>query len=94
MTARFALWGIRAVLWLLLLSLVFMGIFAKRGWLDWRRIVKQNQDVHAKVAEAARLHQRLIHRTSAFELDRERQEVLIRQTLGYVRPDETVIEFD
>lgn len=94
MTTRFALWGIRLILWSLLISIVLMGIFAKRGWIDWRRIVKQNQEIHAKVGEAAIHHQQLLHRISAFEVDRERQEVLIRQTLGYVRPDETVIEFD
>ena len=76
-----------------MLVLVAMGIFAKRGWMDWQRMVRQNSELSAKIAgvqgQKADLEKQLI----ALRSDAAEQERVIRQTLGYVKPNETVIEF-
>lgn len=74
-------------------GLLGMGIFAKRGWLDWRRMVRQNETLSAKV-ELARLRRDDLERqTDALRTDRVAQERVVRQYLGYIRQDETIIEF-
>ena len=73
--------------------LVGMGIFAKRGWLDWRRMARQNEVMATKV-EIARLRRDDLERqTDALRTDRVAQERVVRQYLGYIRQDETIIEF-
>ena len=77
----------------LMASLVGMGVFAKRGLLDWQRMVRQNEAMAAKV-ELARLRKEDLERqTEALRTDRVAQERVVRQYLGYIRPDEVIIEF-
>lgn len=83
----------RVVLTLAIVFLIGMGVFSKRGWLDWRRMVQQNIEIQTKVAQAQAQKELLERRIAALQSDAEQQEVIIRQTLGYVRPQETVIEF-
>ncbi len=77
----------------LMFLLVAMGMFAKRGWTDWQRMVRQNRDMHSKIQglqiQKADLERQLI----ALKSDSAEQERVIRQVLGYVKPNETVIEF-
>jgi cell division protein FtsB len=70
-----------------------MGVFAKRGWLDWQRMTKQNDEMAAKV-ELARLRKEDLERqTDILRTDRVAQERVVRQYLGYIRPDEVIVEF-
>ena len=73
--------------------LIGMGIFAKRGWLDWRRMVRQNETMGAKVDLARLRRDDLERQTDALRTDRVAQERVVRQYLGYIRQDETIVEF-
>ena len=73
--------------------LVVMGTFAKRGWLDWRRMVRENVELSVKLGSVRREKSELERRSEQLQNDRAEQERVIRSVLGYVRPDETVIEF-
>ena len=77
------------VLWLL-----HMGFFAKRGWIDWRRISKQSGDMEEKIRVAREQKEELLRQAAALQNDTAQQERMVRQVLGYVRPHETVIEFE
>lgn len=77
----------------LMLCLLGMGIFAKRGWLDWRRMVHQNEAMSAKVDLARLRRDDLERQTDALRTDRVAQERVVRQYLGYIRQDETIVEF-
>lgn len=85
---------VRAPLLALFLLLVVMGTFSKRGFLDWRRITEQNSILHAKLAEVQFQKQDLEKQIHALERDREAQETVVRRFLGYIKPNETVIEFE
>lgn len=84
---------IRAVLWSCILALIGMGIFSKRGWLDWRRMVKSHEEMSQKVIEATNQKESLEKQMLALEANAQQREAAVRQTLGYVRPGELVIEF-
>ncbi len=73
--------------------LVAMGVFAKRGWMDWQRMVRQNHDLGTKIAAVRKEKADLERQLVALKSDAAEQERVIRQTLGYVKPNETVIEF-
>ena len=83
----------RTLLLLIVLGLVGMGVFAKRGWLDLRRINQQNAVLEARIEGARRQNERDVRQIEAMQTRPAAQERVIRQMLGYVRPDETVIEF-
>jgi cell division protein FtsB len=85
--------AIRLFLLVLLFSLVGIGVFSKRGWLDWRRMVKQNQELQAKIEAARRQKLALEHQVEDLHLRPAEQERVVRQVLGYVKKNETVIEF-
>jgi cell division protein FtsB len=74
--------------------LIVMGIFARRGWMDWRRMVEQNETLRLKITTASLQKQSLEKGIEAFHSDPGEQERVVRQVLGYVRPGETVIEFN
>lgn len=84
---------VRVVLWSSILALVTMGIFSKRGWLDWRRMVKSHEEMVQKVGEATRQKETLEKQMASLEANAQQREAAVRQTLGYVRPGELVIEF-
>lgn len=84
---------LRATIWFLLLVLVTMGIFGKRGLLDLRRMQRENLRIERELIEARQNHDLLGHQIIAIQKDPQMQEHTIRKVLGYIRPDETVIEF-
>lgn len=80
------------ILAILLLSLV--GIFSRRGWLDLRRMHLQNAQLQQKLGEASSQRQLLERELETFRSDQAEQERIVRQTLGYVRKNEIVVQFD
>jgi len=78
---------------LMLLGMIGMGVFAKRGWLDWRRVAQQNLENQTKLAEATLKRDRMESQITALLTHPEQQEILVRQTLGYVNPHEIIVEF-
>ena len=78
---------------LLLVGMIAMGIFAKRGWNDWRRVAEQNDDIRGKLVEATLKRDRMESQITALMTHLEQQEILVRQTLGYVNPSEIIVEF-
>ena len=70
-----------------------MGISAKRGWLDWQRISHQNEEMEDKIVKATRQRMELIAEIDSLLHNRDEQERMVRQVLGYIRPNEAVIEF-
>jgi len=76
-----------------LILLFAIGVFSKRGWLDWRRIVRQDGELQQRIDLLRRQRDLSERQIEAFQARPAVQERVIRQVLGYVRPDETVIEF-
>jgi len=85
---------LRVFLVALIFGLISMGTFAKRGWLDWCRIDRQNAELQDAIDAARRQIERDERQIEALQTRPSAQERVIRQVLGYVRPNETVIEFD
>ncbi len=80
----------------LLLSIALiclMGTFSKRGLLDWRRMVDQNNKLEHKVATIRDQKIDLERQIEQFQKNPEEQERVVRQVLGYIKANETVIEF-
>lgn len=74
--------------------LVSTAIFGKRGWLDLQRMHQSRLSVEAETREVARDLEFLNSRIQAFEADPVEQERAVREVLGYVKSDETVVIFD
>lgn len=74
-------------------SLILMGIFAKRGFMDWRRMVHENEALTVKISALEKQKTKLERENDLLEKNAEYQENVIRQTLGYIRTNETAIEF-
>lgn len=84
--ARFLLLGLTC-------AILAMGVWGRRGWLDWRRMVRQNGELLSRIEDARTRRDRLekqIARLEELPLEKER---VVREVLGYVRPGEIVIEF-
>ncbi len=80
----------------LLLSIALiclMGTFSKRGLLDWRRMVDQNNKLEHKVATIRDQKIDLERQIEQFQKNPEEQERVVRKVLGYIKANETVIEF-
>ncbi len=77
-----------------LLLLVLMGIFSRRGLLDLRRMVRQNQELQMRLDQATLQRLALQRQLEVFKTNPMEQERMVRQSLGYVRKNETVVEFD
>lgn len=73
--------------------LCLMGTFSKRGWLDWRRMMVQNEKLEQKIVEVSEQKAALERQIQQFKQNRDEQERVVRQVLGYIKPNETVIEF-
>lgn len=84
---------IRRLNWLLLMLLVVMGLFGKRGWLDLQRMKSENQKLEALITETQTQVSYLESEVMGLSQDSKIQEHTIRQVLGYIKPDEIVIEF-
>lgn len=85
---------LRAALVGLIILLTYLGTFTKRGYLDWRRMVEQNQNLSSKIQETVRQKNTIERQILALKSDAIEQERLVREVLGYVKPNEYVIEFD
>ena len=84
---------VRIPLLVLLGALALMGVFSKRGWLDRNRIERRNVEMEGRIEELKGQKADLERRLAALKSDPAEQERIIRRILGYVRPNETVIEF-
>ncbi len=73
-------------------ALLVMGVFAKRGWLDWRRMVEHNQEVTKQIEGACNQRDDLQRQIRALESSPFAQEQAVRQHLGYLRRNEIVVE--
>ena len=85
---------IRIFLLVLCFSLPAMGIFSKRGLLDWQRMLHQNEDLSQKIAVLQIEKEKWEIQTHTLATDVNEQERVVRQSLGYVMPTEVVIEFE
>lgn len=85
---------VRLVLWGMIVGLVAMGTFAKRGIMDWKRIARRNVELSAQIEKAREQKQSLERQVEALQSNSAEQERVVRQTLGYVRPQEIVVEFN
>ncbi|MFM8315415.1 MAG: FtsB family cell division protein [Deltaproteobacteria bacterium] len=74
--------------------LCLMGTFSKRGLLDWRRMVDQNEKLEQKIEAVKDQKLAMERQIEQFQKNRDEQERVVRQVLGYVKPNETVIEFE
>jgi cell division protein FtsB len=93
MTISPGTWLPRLFFGALLLSLLGMGFFSKRGWLDWRRMVRQNEELTREIARSTQEWDLLERQIEKIKSDPGEQERTIRRVLGYVRESEFVIEF-
>ena len=84
---------LRLFLWAILLPTLTTGIFAKRGWFDYQRMVVQNAELEAKINQALEEKRKLNAQIESITKNRDEQERVVRQVLGYVRSEELVIEF-
>lgn len=85
---------VRYPIFFAILSLCLMGTLSKRGLLDYRRMVEKNSEMNERIGELGRQKATLINQLDSLKVSREEQERWIRSVLGYVKKDETVIEFD
>ncbi len=75
-----------------IVSLLLMGVFSKRGWLDWRRMLEHNEAMAKQIETAKSQRDDLERQIRALETSPFAQEQAVRQHLGYLRKDELAIE--
>ncbi|MBI1860253.1 MAG: septum formation initiator family protein [Deltaproteobacteria bacterium] len=85
---------IRIPLGIILVGLIVVGLFSKRGFRDWRTILRKNDELRARILEVETQKRDLERRNYLIQNSADEQERVIRRVLGYVRPQETVVEFD
>lgn len=78
----------------LILILLGMGTFSRRGFLDWKRMRNRNEEVTEKMLVVSEQKAALEKQIQSFEFEKVEQERVVRQVLGYIRANETVIEFE
>src|SRR5690606_31582247 len=83
---------VRIPLALAIAALLGMGLFAKRGWMDWRRMVRHNAELSRQIDSAKAQRDELDRQIKALERSAFAQEQAVRQHLGYLRKDELIIE--
>ena len=84
---------VRAFNRLLIIVLLFMGMFGKRGLMDLRRMNSENQRISEEYQKLKEQNEELAFQIEALQKDKQVQEHTIRKVLGYIKPDETIIEF-
>ena len=89
-TQRLFVFSSRAIL----LFLLLMGVFSKRGWLDWRRMVRQNAHLDTRITLADSEKKSLERQILALETNPRVQERMVRKVLGYVKANESVIDLN
>ncbi len=85
---------VRTPLLILLVLITCMGVFSRRGLMDWRRIQDQNAILQRKTEALNTQKQEWVQEVHALEQDPTEQERVVRSVLGYVKNNETVIEFE
>lgn len=85
---------VRLPLFLLLGVLVTMFVFGKRGYLDLRRMKMENQRLSSQIADATTQKLNLQNQVAMLQLDKQEQEKVVREVLGYIKPKEWVVEFE
>jgi cell division protein FtsB len=85
---------IRLPLLAALFLLLGMGTFSRRGFLDWRRMVRQNEILDEKILALHAQKENLNEEVRALQNDPQEQERVVRTVLGYIKSNETVIEFE
>lgn len=85
---------VRIPLLLLTLVLLGMGAFSKRGFLDWKRMRNQNTEVKEKITLVISQREQMEKQIRSFESNKSEQERVVRQVLGYIKTNETMIEFE
>lgn len=90
---RHVIWAWRLVAGFGVAALVLAGIFSKRGYLDWSQMRAKNAELEAVIGELSRQRAALDNRMERFESDPRERERLVRQTLGYLKSNETAVEF-
>lgn len=78
----------------ILLILIGAGLFSKRGYRDFRAIVEKNGELRTRIQELENQKRDLERRNYLIQNSSEDQERVVRRVLGYVRPQELVVEFD
>jgi cell division protein FtsB len=84
---------VRLPLLLSITLICLMGTFSKRGLLDWRRMVHQNEKLGQKISAVREQKMALEQQIDQFQKNPDEQERVVRQVLGYIRPNETIIEY-
>ena len=74
--------------------MVFMGVFSRRGFLDYRRMTNQNSELRRRIEAVTKEKSGMEQQISNFRTDPIEQERIIREKLGYVRKNDLVVEFD
>ena len=70
-----------------------MGLFGKRGLFDLRRMRNENHRLAQEILQTQQQNEALKVQMAALQKDPQEQEHMIRKVLGYIKPNETVIEF-
>lgn len=82
------------ILLLALDVMIFYGIFlSPQGILGYREQSRQVAELNAKILKLREDNHKLFHRIQSFKSDPSAQEKLVREQLGWVRPNELMIEF-
>lgn len=85
---------VRTPLWLAVGALVVMGIFSRRGLVDYRRMVERNSELTHRIEEVHQQRAAIVQQVETIRQSRDEQERWVRSVLGFVKKGETVIEFD
>ena len=84
---------LRILVLALLLGNAYATFFSRRGVQDWGRIKEENAVLSERLLQVKKEKESLQTKVAALKGDMREQEREVRQTLGYVRPGEVVIEF-
>ncbi len=85
---------LRIPLLAILFGLVGVGIFSKRGLRDWRIMGRKNDELKARIQEVEGQKRDLERKNYLLQNSSDEQERVIRRVLGYVRPNEQVVELE
>ncbi len=89
--------SLRNILRILVLVLLALNgyatFFSRRGLQDWGRIKEENSVLSERLLQVKKEKESLQNKVASLKGDAREQEREVRQTLGYVRPGEVVIEF-
>jgi cell division protein FtsB len=76
-----------------IVALLAVGVFSKRGWIDWQRMVRQDEQLQQRFEKTKLEKAHWETRLQGLKSNRRAQERTVRQYLGFVKKDEIVIEF-